>query len=266
MQAQIRRSSLLLAALLGVGLVAGLIAFSPALTQMYYVQLAVLVLGAGLLVTVYNRCMTARARRRAAAAAQAAPVPAAEDTAPHMDDAIAASEDAGAVAAVACGAQEEAPAYAATQAAQLPVPEDAGAAALLTEDDLPEDLDALLDIAYEASAQDPARAIRAYRAALARYPGDSYIPYLVIELSTLYKNVGDYAAARGLFAHALTLPAVTERDVMVQEFRRSIRDLDALDRILAAQGAPPPPFGEIPKALLDEANRQADAQTPTDVP
>lgn len=254
MHAQIRLSSLVLAALLGIGLTAGLIRFSPALTQTYYVHLGLLVLGAGVLVTVYNRCMAARARRRAEERAALSSAPQAPSDAAEMP----------AAPAVECGLQAEPAAYADTQAARLPVSADAPAEA--AEDDLPADLDALLDIAYEAGAHDPARAVRAYRAALARYPGDSYMPYLVIELSTLYKNMGDYGAARALFAHALTLPAVAERDVMVQEFRRSVRYLDELSAMLAAEGRSACPFGEIPKALIDEANRRTDAQAPAALP
>ena len=68
---QIRLSSVVLAALLGVGLVAGLIAFSPALTRMYYVHLALLILGAGACVTLYNRRAAHRVRPRADAASLA---------------------------------------------------------------------------------------------------------------------------------------------------------------------------------------------------
>ena len=67
---QIRLSSVLLAALLGVALVAGLIAFSPALTRTYYVQLAALILGAGACVTIYNRISARRARRYARCSAE----------------------------------------------------------------------------------------------------------------------------------------------------------------------------------------------------
>jgi len=109
-----------------------------------------------------------------------------------------------------------------------------------------------------AAAHDPARAIDAYREALARHPGDSYMPYLVIELSTLYKNMGDYGAARNLFHRALSLPSIAANEVMVQEFQRSLRYMDALALLLALRGTPTLPFGEVPKDLLDAANRQAD--------
>ena len=84
------------------------------------------------------------------------------------------------------------------------------------------------------------------------------MPYLVIELSTLYKNMGDYGAARSLFNHALTLPSIARNLVMVQEFQRSLRYMDALSLLLALRGTPTLPFGDVPKDLIDAANRQAD--------
>lgn len=236
MRVQLWLSSLFLAVLLGVGLAAGLIAFSPALTRTYYVHMALLILGAGACVTVYNRYMAGRIRRRA----DVPTVPAAECGQPaepadeaHMRAALSAE-----LPAAAAGPAET------SNAAET----------------LPADLDALLDIAYESSAADPVRAIRVYREALARYPDDSYIPYLVIELSTLYKNMGDYGAARELFTHALTLPVIEKSEIMVQELRRSLRHLDAVALMLAMRGTPQLPFGAVPKELLDAANRRADRE------
>lgn len=240
MRVQLWLSSLFLAVLLGVGLAAGLIAFSPALTRTYYVHMALLILGAGACVTVYNRYMAGRIRRRA----DVPTVPAAE-----------------------CGPPAEPAADAhmrAVLSAELPAaaadPAETSDAADGAAEVLPADLDTLLDIAYESSAADPARAIRVYREALARYPDDSYIPYLVIELSTLYKNMGDYGAARELFTHALTLPVIEKSEIMVQELRRSLRHLDAVALMLAMRGTPELPFGAVPKELLDAANRRADRE------
>ena len=243
MPLQIRLSSIVLAVLISAALVAGMILLRPPLTQQYYVQMAVLIAGAGLVVTLYNRAMTARARRRAAAA----PAPAQETLA------------------------EQVPAYAETAAAVLPdtgevqadAPPHHAAAA---EEALPERLDALLDLAYEMAVAQPARAIAAYRYALARYPGDSYMPYLVIELSTLYKQRGDYAAALALFDEALALPIIVQNTVMAQEFRRSRRALAAVSQMLAARGTPALPFGDVPKEVLSEADRLADGQRDQESP
>ena len=262
---QIRLSSVVFAALLGVGLVAGLIAFSPALTRMYYVHLALLILGAGACVTLYNRRAAHRVRPRADAAplafeedpdavpepitdAAAAGAPSADPAARMEPERFVSMHDAD---APVDHTADEARSTASHRASDVP-------AVAAAEERLPTDLDALLDIAYESAAQNPVHAIRAYREALARHPGDSYMPYLVIELSTLYKNMGDYGAARSLFNHALTLPSIARNPVMVQEFQRSLRYMDALSLLLALRGTPTLPFGDVPKHLIDAANRQAD--------
>ena len=259
LQSDIRLSSLVLAALMGVVVVAGMIALRPPLTQMYYVQLGGLIAGAGVVVTLYNYFLTARRRHQETAAEESA-LPAE-------------------VRAVDC-ADDAPPAYAATEESALPVepvarpaiavvtelsaavqeaePLAAAPAQVYAEEELPESLDALLDMAYEAAADMPLRAVAAYRRALARYPEDSYMPYLIIELSTLYKRLGDYDAALALFDEALALPLIAKNAVMVQEFERSRRALTVVSHMLAAQGTPSLPFGDVPKEIIVEADRRAD--------
>ncbi|ANR71842.1 conjugal transfer protein TraD [Selenomonas sp. oral taxon 126] len=260
MQSDIRLSSLVLAALMGVVVVAGMIALRPPLTQMYYVQLGGLIAGAGVVVTLYNYFLTARRRRAEKSAAEESALPAE-------------------VRAVDC-ADDAPPAYAATEETALPVepvarpaiavvtelsaavqeaePLASASAQVYAEEELPESLDALLDMAYEAAADVPLRAIAAYRRALARYPEDSYMPYLIIELSTLYKRLGDYDAALALFDEALALPLIAKNAVMVQEFERSRRALTVVSYMLTAQGTPTLPFGDVPKEILAEADRRAE--------
>lgn len=255
MQLDIRRSSLVLAILMSIGVVAGVIALRPPLTQMYYVQLGGLIAGAGVVVTLYNAFMTARARRAEKSATEECTLPTEVST---VDCALDAP-----------------PAYAATEENALPVQpvarpaiamvtdlcataQDAKASAETYAEELPESLDALLDIAYETAAAAPLRAIEAYREALLRYPNDSYMPYLIIELSTLYKRLGDYDAALALFDEACALPIIAKNAVMAQEFERSRRVLTVVSGMLAAQGTPALPFGDVPKDLLAEADRRAD--------
>ena len=259
LQSDIRLSSLVLAALMGVVVVAGVIALRPPLTQMYYVQLGALIAGAGVVVTLYNYFLTARRRHQETAAEESA-LPAE-------------------IRAVDC-ADDAPPAYAATEETALPVepvarpaiavvtelsavvqeaePLAAASAQVYAEEELPESLDALLDMAYEAAADVPLRAVAAYRRALARYPEDSYMPYLIIELSTLYKRLGDYDAALALFDEALALPLIAKNAVMVQEFERSRRALTVVSHMLTAQGTPTLPFGNVPKEILAEADRRAE--------
>ena len=255
MLTEIRLSSLVLAALMGVAVVVGMIALRPSLTQMYYVQLGALIAGAGVIVTLYNYFLTARRRRSDLSAAE-------EFVPPAEIPAVDCSGDAS-------------PAYAATEESALPLePVARPAIAVVTdlsaaedfvppaeaqeEEELPESLDALLDMAYEAAEKAPLRAIAAYRRAFARYPEDSYIPYLIIELSTLYKRLGDYDAALALFDEALALPLIAQNAVMAQEFERSRRALTVVSHMLTAQGTPTLPFGEVPKELLAEADRRAE--------
>ena len=259
LQSDIRLSSLVLAALMGVVVVAGMIALRPPLTQMYYVQLGGLIAGAGVVVTLYNYFLTARRRHQETAAEESA-LPAevwAVDCADDAPPAYAATEETAlpvqpvarpAIAVVTdlCAATQEAEPLAAEPAQ------------VYAEEELPESLDALLDMAYEAAADVPLRAIAAYRRALARYPEDSYMPYLIIELSTLYKRLGDYDAALALFDEALALPLIAKNAVMVQEFERSRRALTVVSYMLTAQGTPTLPFGDVPKEILAEADRRAE--------
>lgn len=240
MQQQIRLSALIFAVLISIGVVAGLIALRPPLTEVYYMQMGALIAGAGLIVTLYNRFLTARDRRRAQTVEmQEEPAAEPEAEAPTVDCVPALAPEV----------------YAETQECELPTE-------TLPEPQLPEltaeSLDVLLDIAYEAAESEPLRAIAAYRRALARYPDDSYMPYLLIELSTLYKRLGDYDAALRLFDEARALPIIAQNAVMAQEFERSRRALTVVSHMLAAQGTPSLPFGDVPKEIIVEADRRAD--------
>ena len=240
MQQQIRLSALIFAVLISIGVVAGLIALRPPLTEVYYMQMGALIAGAGLIVTLYNRFLTARDRRRAQTVEmQEEPAAEPEAEAPTVD----------CVPALAPAV------YAETQECELPTE-------TLTEPQMPEltaeRLDVLLDIAYEAAESEPLRAIAAYRRALARYPDDSYMPYLIIELSTLYKRLGDYDAALRLLDEARALPIIAQNAVMAQEFERSRRALTVVSHMLAAQGTPSLPFGDVPKEIIVEADRRTD--------
>ena len=87
------------------------------------------------------------------------------------------------------------------------------------------------------------------------------MPYLIIELSTLYKRLGNYDEALHLFDEALALPIIAKNAVMVQEFRHSRRTLHAVSDMLRARGTPALPFGEVPEDVLAEADRQAGNHT-----
>lgn len=290
---EIRLSALILTVLISIALVVGLIHYAPPLTQTYYWRLGGLIAGAGLLVTLFDRLMAARARRRAAkkpplsfeeeqsampAAAEtmterpsvsifpakttaaampkAPPQPAGKKLAAKKKKAKAhAKKNAAKPTPHRAAATPSAAVSAAAPPAKSPLP------ATPPAEHLPDGLDALLDIAYASAEPAPERAVAAYRKALARYPQDSYMPYLVIELSTLYKRLGNYDAALRLFDEALALPIIAKNAVMVQEFRRSRRTLHAVSDMLRARGTPALPFGEVPEDVLAAADRQAGNHT-----
>lgn len=290
---EIRLSALILTVLISVALVVGLIHYAPPLTQTYYWRLGGLIAGAGLLVTLFDRLMAARARRRAAkkpplsfeeeqtalptaaetiterpsvsifpakttaaAMPKAPPQPAGKKLAAKKKKAKAhAKKNAAKPTPHRAAATPSAAVSAATPPAKSPSPAPPPA------EHLPDGLDALLDIAYASAEPAPERAVAAYRKALARYPQDSYMPYLVIELSTLYKRLGNYDAALRLFDEALALPIIAKNAVMVQEFRRSRRTLHAVSDMLRARGTPALPFGEVPEDVLAAADRQAGNHT-----
>lgn len=288
---EIRLSALILTVLISIALVVGLIHYAPPLTQTYYWRLGGLIAGAGLLVTLFDRLMAARARRRAAKKPplsfeeEQSAMPAATET---MTERPSVSIFPAKTAAVPkappqpagkklAAKKKKAKAHAKKNAAK-PTPHRAAATpsaaasaaappakssppAHPPAEHLPDGLDALLDIAYASAEPAPERAVAAYRKALARYPQDSYMPYLVIELSTLYKRLGNYDAALRLFDKALALPIIAKNAVMVQEFRRSRRTLHAVSDMLRARGTPALPFGEVPEDVLAAADRQAGNHT-----
>lgn len=292
---EIRLSALILTVLISIALVVGLIHYAPPLTQTYYWRLGGLIAGAGLLVTLFDRLMAARARRRAAkkpplsfeeeqtampaatetmterpsvsifpAKATAAAVPKAP---PQPAGKKLAAKKKKAKAHAKKNVAKSAPPLAAVPPLTAVPPRVAASPvkspppAPPPAEHLPDGLDALLDIAYASAEPAPERAVAAYRKALARYPQDSYMPYLVIELSTLYKRLGNYDAALRLFDEALALPIIAKNAVMVQEFRRSRRTLHAVSDMLRARGTPALPFGEVPEDVLAAADRQAGNHT-----
>lgn len=292
---EIRLSALILTVLISIALVVGLIHYAPPLTQTYYWRLGGLIAGAGLLVTLFDRLMAARARRRAAKKPplsfeeEQSAMPAAAETMterpsvsifPAKTTAAAmpkappqpagkklAAKKKKAKAHAKKNAAKPAPPLAAVPPLTAVPPRVAAPPAKSSPpapppaEHLPDGLDALLDIAYASAEPAPERAVAAYRKALASYPQDSYMPYLVIELSTLYKRLGNYDAALRLFDEALALPIIAKNAVMVQEFRRSRRTLHAVSDMLRARGTPALPFGEVPEDVLAAADRQAGNHT-----
>ena len=114
-------------------------------------------------------------------------------------------------------------------------------------------LDDYLDYAdQETRAQRYRRAIFAYKQALGIYWNDDYAPFIAINLSNMYRDVGDYKAAVDTYEAALTLPATQKNAAMQQEFQRSADYLRAMQDILASHGIAAMPFAQIPPEISAE--------------
>lgn len=113
-------------------------------------------------------------------------------------------------------------------------------------------LDALLDFAYEQAAHEPAAAICAYQQAIARFPEDSYTPFLIIELGNIYKEQAAYQDAIDAYQHALSLPIIAANDAIRQEFAKNIRYLGIVQNILSKHHVLQTPFRDIPGAIMQE--------------
>lgn len=115
-----------------------------------------------------------------------------------------------------------------------------------------ENLDDLLDYAYDHQASLPQAAICAYKRAIEQYPNDDYMPFLIIELGNLYKNQADYHSTISIYAKALTMPVIAQNDATRQEFVKNLRYLGIVQDILSKHNALSTPFAEIPAAIMQE--------------
>ena len=113
-------------------------------------------------------------------------------------------------------------------------------------------LDSILDYAYENQSHEPDAAVCAYQQAIARYPEDSYMPFLVIELGNLYKDQADYHSAINAYVKALDMPIIAVNDAMKQEFHKNIRYLGTVQDILSKHHAPSTPFPELSGEIMQE--------------
>ena len=114
-------------------------------------------------------------------------------------------------------------------------------------------MDDYLDYAdKEARAHRSRHAVFAYKQALGIYWNDDYAPFIAINLSNTYKDMGDYEAAVDTYEAALILPAAQKNAAMQQEFHRSIDYLRRVHDILASHGIADTPFAQIPSAISAE--------------
>ena len=148
-------------------------------------------------------------------------------------------------------AREEEAAAKAKEAAQQKAREEK-AAAVRQEVAAMDSLDSILDYAYDHAESSPETAICAYQQAIARYPDDSYTPFLVIELGNLYKGQAAYQKAAEAYRQALSLPIIAANDAIKQEFIKNTRYLVIVQNILSKHHALSTPFPDIPADIMQE--------------
>lgn len=121
-------------------------------------------------------------------------------------------------------------------------------------------LDDILDYIYEVKAERPLAAAVAYGEAITRFADDSYTPFLIIELSTLYREQGDYAGAIRTYEHALTLPIIAASGAMQSEMTKNLGYLRTVSDILTAHQAQSTPFAAIPAEIKQEIEAEFEAR------
>lgn len=116
-----------------------------------------------------------------------------------------------------------------------------------------ETLDDLLDLAYlEKTKGNIWQAVAAYKKALEKYRGDSYAPFVAIDLGNLYKEQAMYAKAIKIFEDALDLPAVKRNFSTAEKFKKNIIYLKAVQSVLLRHQELRTPFSKISKVYLQE--------------
>lgn len=109
-------------------------------------------------------------------------------------------------------------------------------------------MDQLLDYAFEQdAAHHKDAALWAYHTALERYSDDDYAPFVVIAITNIYKEQGQYTLAIKSFAEALDLPALAGNAPMRQQFEDSLAYLTAAKAVLEEAHLEHLPWREIPK-------------------
>ena len=103
-------------------------------------------------------------------------------------------------------------------------------------------------------------AILTYQQALGKFREDSYLPFLVIELGNMYKELGDYAEALSAYRSALRLSAVKRQAGMADAFRENIAYLDTIVSVLSRRRMSNTPFSQIPPDCRSEIERRFTAR------
>ena len=276
----LKRSSLVLCAVMAFVINGAVIFLSPFLDRAHYLRLAGLVILAAGAVTLFNERLLRRDEARAqAATGQTAPAAASAETVAATEKPAApepsaepvtkpappkAAEPAAAKPVAAPAAKPHAePVLAAVTAktesvkpAAKPQPKPASVrlpqptATVRTQVAAAHNLDDLLDLAY-ADAK-PGNVIYIYQQAIAQYGDDPYLPFLVIELANTYKDCAAYDEAVTAYEQALQRPQIAENAAVATKFRETLRYLHSVQITLAKHHATATRFRDIPEPLMQE--------------
>ncbi len=122
-------------------------------------------------------------------------------------------------------------------------------------------LDELLDYAYEQNASHHAeQALLAYRSALRRFPDDSYIPFVIIDMANIYKGKAAYSDAIRTYKDALALPVIAGNPATYEKFVINLSYLRTVQYILSKHNSLQIPFQEIPSEYLEEIETEIHAR------
>ena len=114
-------------------------------------------------------------------------------------------------------------------------------------------MDQLLDFAFEQGMQKQHQvALAAYQAALERYRGDSYAPFIVVSIANIHKELGNYDAAIDSIRSAMDIPAMLENSSIRQQFEDTMSYLVITRSVLQTAGLSTISFKEIPKEYMSK--------------
>ena len=110
-------------------------------------------------------------------------------------------------------------------------------------------------VAYAKSENDAGNvtaAVDAYQKILEDYPDDDYAPFVVIELSAIYREQAAYIKAIKVYEEGLNLTAVKKNSAVKEEFLKNLDYIKAVQSVLLRHRALSTPFSQIPEEYLQE--------------
>lgn len=123
-------------------------------------------------------------------------------------------------------------------------------------------LDAILDYAYEEKVQSNfSNALLAFEKALQKFENDAYAPFIVIEMSNIYKDIGLYDEAIASYETALKLPAVASDLSIRENFLSTAEYLRIVKYVLVKHDSLKVPFNQIPRPYMLEIEFNFQSQT-----